>query len=263
MFASVQQYFLAGWGSLFRGIKGLEHLVPPPRELPTSSVAIAGSSRGAPAGARSLVSSSSSSSAAGSLPSEGGGGLRGFFRQFRDMSTAATQQAEEAARARNATKNGTVVDSVATPVQNNGNGQAASANGARRARPTRRRLPCWLSRLAAPICPNRPSSEMGKMLPLPLSIMNHCLKSRSPGPRRRVLRRPLPQVAVLEQETELALPLPLHARAAAKRVVTVGMPSAGRMEGPGRDLDPLPALRRRAIAVATIAQREADSCGEC
>jgi YidC/Oxa1 family membrane protein insertase len=141
MFASVQQYFLAGWGSLFLGIKGLEHLVPPPRELPTSSIAIASSSRGAPAGARSLVSSSSSSSVVGPLPSGGGGGLRGFFRQFRELSTAATQQAEEAARARNATKNGTVVDSVATPVQNNGNGQVVSTNGARETSGARRTRP--------------------------------------------------------------------------------------------------------------------------
>jgi YidC/Oxa1 family membrane protein insertase len=153
MFASLQQYFLAGWGSLFLGIKGLEHLVPPPRELPSSNVAIAGSggSRAASAGARSLVSSSSSTSsaAAGSSPSQGG--LLGWFRQFRELSVAATQQAEETARARNATKNGRVVDGVATvdgtPVQKNGNGQAANANGLREASGVRKARPsskAWL-----------------------------------------------------------------------------------------------------------------------
>jgi YidC/Oxa1 family membrane protein insertase len=135
MFASVQQYFLAGWGSLFLGIKGLEHLVPPPRDLPSSNVAIASSSRGAPTGARSLVASSSSTSstASGSSPAEGG--LRGFFRQFRDLSAAATQQAEETARAKNAAKNGTVVDSTATvdarSARNNGTAPAANADGTR------------------------------------------------------------------------------------------------------------------------------------
>jgi YidC/Oxa1 family membrane protein insertase len=126
MFASVQQYFLAGWGSLFLGIPRMQHLVPPPRELPSSNVAIASSSRGAPAGARSLVASSPASAPA---PSEGG--LRGFFRQFRELSAAATQQAEEAARAKNTAKNGTVVDSTATPVRNNGNAPTANADGTR------------------------------------------------------------------------------------------------------------------------------------
>lgn len=33
-FMAVQQYFLSGWGSLFLGIPGLEHLVPAPQETP-------------------------------------------------------------------------------------------------------------------------------------------------------------------------------------------------------------------------------------
>jgi YidC/Oxa1 family membrane protein insertase len=96
MFASVQQYFLAGWGSLFLGIPGFEHLVPPPKELPGATPAIGGASV-ARAGARSLVASSSSSSTSSSPP-ERSGGLRGFFRQMREM-TEQQAQSQEAARA--------------------------------------------------------------------------------------------------------------------------------------------------------------------
>jgi YidC/Oxa1 family membrane protein insertase len=177
MFASVQQYFLAGWGSLFLGIKGLEHLVPPPRELPSSNVAIAGSSRTGSSGARSLVASSSpTSSAAGSSPSEGG--LRGLLRQFRDMSAAATQQAEEAAKARSTAKNGarsgTTVDGDAivdaVPGKNNGTGQVAGANGAggasssavRRARPSSKAAPMLVKRASSGDLPERAIERDGK-----------------------------------------------------------------------------------------------------
>jgi YidC/Oxa1 family membrane protein insertase len=33
-FSAVQQYFISGWGSLFVGIPGMEHLVPEPQSLP-------------------------------------------------------------------------------------------------------------------------------------------------------------------------------------------------------------------------------------
>jgi hypothetical protein len=127
MFASVQQYFLAGWGSLFLGIPGFEHLVPPPKELPSSNVSRASSSRGAPAGARSLVAAQSSSSPAS--PPEGG--LRGFFRQLREMGAAASLQAEESSKARSAAKTSgnTVVD--ADEAYSARNGRPENANGAR------------------------------------------------------------------------------------------------------------------------------------
>jgi YidC/Oxa1 family membrane protein insertase len=124
MFASTQQYFLAGWGSLFLGIPGFEHLVPPPKEVPGSNLAIGGASAGR-AGARSLVASSSSSSTSSSPP-ERSGGIRGFFRQMREM---ADQQAQgqEAARSGKETRSGdkNIVDAVPTK-----NGQLATVNGA-------------------------------------------------------------------------------------------------------------------------------------
>jgi len=126
MFASVQQYFLAGWGSLFLGIPGFEHLVPPPKELPSSTVSLAGSSRAGTVGARGLVASPSSSPA--SAPE---GGLRGFFRQLREMGATATMEAETAAKARTAAKAGgnAVVDADETVPS--GNGRTANANGVR------------------------------------------------------------------------------------------------------------------------------------
>ncbi|GEM_PF-190242 len=107
IFASTQQYFLTGWGSLFVGIPGFEHLVPEPKEPPTSMVTQTGGARAnshvAGAGARSLVSASTA--AGGEQPR----GIRGFFQQMREMSAAATAQAEETAKAR---REGKVVDST-------------------------------------------------------------------------------------------------------------------------------------------------------
>ena len=113
MFASAQQYFLAGWGSLFLGIPGLEHLVPPPKELPTAMAG--GTPNLGRAGARSLVASSAASRSVTAPPPESSsGGIRGFFRQLRDMGAVATSQAEEASQARKVAKGaaGTVVDSL-------------------------------------------------------------------------------------------------------------------------------------------------------
>jgi YidC/Oxa1 family membrane protein insertase len=126
MFASVQQYFLAGWGSLFLGIPGLEHLVPPPKELPGTAPAIGGP-RVAGAGARSLVASSPSSSTS-SPPPERSGGLRGFFRQMRDMAEQQTQSQEAARAARGSTSGDrNVVDAVPSSDR-----QVDNVNGAKK-----------------------------------------------------------------------------------------------------------------------------------
>ncbi len=126
MFASVQQYFLAGWGSLFLGIPGFEHLVPPPKEFPSGSVSLAGSSRAGTAGARGLVAAPSSLSP-GSQPQEGR--LRGFFRQLREMGATATMEAEAAAKARSAAKGGGNVAADTVEALPAGNGRPANANG--------------------------------------------------------------------------------------------------------------------------------------
>jgi YidC/Oxa1 family membrane protein insertase len=114
MFASVQQYFLAGWGSLFLGIPGLEHLVPPPKELPGTAPATGGTGV-ARAGARSLVASPSPSRSSSTVSSEPerSGGLRGFFRQMREMADQQAQS-QEAARAGKGPSSGdkTVVDAA-------------------------------------------------------------------------------------------------------------------------------------------------------
>jgi YidC/Oxa1 family membrane protein insertase len=124
IFASVQQYFLAGWGSLFLGIPGFEHLVPPPKEVPGTAPAI-GSPGVARAGARSLVATSSSTS---STEPERSGGLRGFFRQMREM-TEQQAQSQEAARAgrRPTTGDRNVVDSVPSSSK-----QVDNVNGAKK-----------------------------------------------------------------------------------------------------------------------------------
>jgi YidC/Oxa1 family membrane protein insertase len=136
MFASVQQYFLAGWGSLFLGIPGFEHLVPPPKELPGTTPAI-GSPSVARAGARSLVASSSSPSRSSSTVSsepERSGGLRGFFRQMREM-TEQQAQSQEAARAGKGPRSGdtNVVDALPAndrQLDNNVNGAKKTDVGA-------------------------------------------------------------------------------------------------------------------------------------
>lgn len=68
-FSAVQQYFISGgWGSLFVGIPGMEHLVPPPKDLPTLAVQ------------RAATNARSAPAAQALAPSRGG-----FFDRFRQM----------------------------------------------------------------------------------------------------------------------------------------------------------------------------------
>lgn len=89
-FSAVQQYFINGnWGSLFVGVPGMEHLVPPPRDIsPTvtrapATAAVAGGS------ARALTAPTTSA------PEEGG--LRGWWNRTRERVSAAQSQAVERA----------------------------------------------------------------------------------------------------------------------------------------------------------------------
>ncbi|HEX9056210.1 MAG TPA: YidC/Oxa1 family membrane protein insertase [Ktedonobacterales bacterium] len=127
-FSAVQQYFLTGFGSLFVGIPGLEHLVPEPQALPTPTP--------------------SKSTSGGASPgtegrSAGMGGLRSMLRQFADSAAAQARQAQADREAR-AAQNGSG-QSRATPKDVTTDSQpptpsAPPSNGApsaRRPRPSR------------------------------------------------------------------------------------------------------------------------------
>jgi YidC/Oxa1 family membrane protein insertase len=91
-FSAVQQYFINGnWGSLFVGVPGMEHLVPPPKDMtPTVTrppTAIAGG-----ASARALASPSTTAT-----PASEEGGLRGLWNRLKENASAAQSQAMERA----------------------------------------------------------------------------------------------------------------------------------------------------------------------
>jgi OXA1/YqjG-like inner membrane protein len=127
-FSAVQQYFLTGFGSLFVGIPGLEHLVPEPQALPTPTPS---------------KSTSGGASPGGEERSAGLGGLRSMLRQFADSAAAQARQAQADREARTA-QNGSG-QSRATPKDGTADSQppppsAPPSNGApsvRRPRPNR------------------------------------------------------------------------------------------------------------------------------
>jgi YidC/Oxa1 family membrane protein insertase len=127
-FSVFQQYFINGrnYGSLFLNIPGLEHLVPPPKELPVATEATgrAGSGR-----ARALPAASSVVS-----DQPGGGGLRGIWRQMREAA-AAQQAALAETSARSANKAQIVEGSV---VEDNSTSSSGTSETTRTARPERR-----------------------------------------------------------------------------------------------------------------------------
>lgn len=133
LFSAVQQYFIAGWGSLFVGIPGMEHLVPEPKDAPT--VATATTSRAALAGgvnARALAVPAQAPAAEG--------GMRGLFKQFRDTISAAQSQSAVMADARLGEKNGkgsaATVDEKPFVVEREAGG-ASQAQRDRRQRPAK------------------------------------------------------------------------------------------------------------------------------
>jgi YidC/Oxa1 family membrane protein insertase len=130
LFSALQQYFIAGWGSLFVGIPGLEHLVPEPKEAP--ALATAATSRAGGAGARALTAP------AQTPPAEGG--IRGLFKQVRDTMAAAQSQATSQAEARRAEKQdgtGTVAAGEKPFVSEREAGASTQARRERRQRPAK------------------------------------------------------------------------------------------------------------------------------
>lgn len=128
LFSAVQQYFIAGWGSLFVGIPGLEHLVPEPKVPP--ALATATPARGGGAGARALAAPPQAP------PAEGG--MRGLFKQFRDTVTAAQAQATAQAGARRAEKQGGAGE---TPAEEQPLAVEREASASTQARRERRQRP--------------------------------------------------------------------------------------------------------------------------
>src|SRR5262249_44959768 len=105
LFMAVQQYFLAGWGSLFVGIPGMERFVPEPKVVP--AVAAPPARGGAAARTKSApLGAASRQPAAPSAPTAEEGGFRGMFRRLREQMAEAQQQAVEVRAARLAARDG-------------------------------------------------------------------------------------------------------------------------------------------------------------
>ncbi|MGH2487022.1 MAG: YidC/Oxa1 family membrane protein insertase, partial [Ktedonobacterales bacterium] len=128
-FSAVQQYFISGWGSLFVGVPGMEHMVPAPKAPVTP--AIAGRALGRPVG--SSVGAARGLTAAPVVDEEPGG-LRGFIRQARQQLFAAQQTATaETDRrlaerdAKNGGRNGATANGATA---NGATANGATANGA-------------------------------------------------------------------------------------------------------------------------------------
>ena len=84
IFSGVQQYFISGWGSLFVGVPGMEHMVPEPKDITAPSGGRVVSSTAVPA--RGLTESPPQ-------PAQPGG-FRGMLRQMREQLAAATESAQ-------------------------------------------------------------------------------------------------------------------------------------------------------------------------
>lgn len=88
LFSAVQQYFISGWGSLFVGIPGMEHLVPEPQQ-PATQMPPKTVSRVAP---RALTPPDATAEPAA-------GGLRGMLKQIREQMSAVQHSALETRQA--------------------------------------------------------------------------------------------------------------------------------------------------------------------
>lgn len=132
LFSAVQQYFISGWGSLFVGIPGMEHLVPEPQQpaapTPTRAVSVGA--------ARALTPSASTTEPAA-------GGLRGMLKQIKEQLGAVQQNALETQKARqsgapsDASKAPSAAKTATGPVVEAGEAPSATKPGAapRRERP--------------------------------------------------------------------------------------------------------------------------------
>lgn len=108
-FSGVQQYFISGWGSMFVGIPGLEHLVPEPKSIT------------APAPPSRTITSTATSRALTPTepqapPQEGG--FRGMLRQMREQMAAmqsAQPKAERPGQEETEIESTAAEESAATP----------------------------------------------------------------------------------------------------------------------------------------------------
>ena len=131
IFSAAQQYFISGWGSLWVGVPGMEHLVPAPKEItaPTPPKAVSsGAAR----------TSTTTPAAAES----GSGGLKGMFKQIREQLAAAQSSAlvaqQEKEKAKQA-QGGAASDSSAVTESGSQAGGAtpATTTSSQRERPRR------------------------------------------------------------------------------------------------------------------------------
>jgi YidC/Oxa1 family membrane protein insertase len=142
-FSAVQQYFLNGnFGSLFVGVPGMAHLVPPPKDLTTINTPTLGSrgtsSASGSAGGRASTRPGAKSSVPVVAPEPPPSGLRGFLQQLRESVGAAGQPAQaptQASLIASATAGDGASDLPRPPRRGNGTG----GPGPRRPRPTRER----------------------------------------------------------------------------------------------------------------------------
>ena len=130
-FSAVQQYFINGnWGSLFVGVPGMEHLVPPPRDTtPTVTRAPATAAVAGGASARALTAPASSP------PEEGG--VRGWWNRMKESLSAAQAQAVERAEESRKQLEASRAQTNQEAADREGTGSKSAASPARRQRPSR------------------------------------------------------------------------------------------------------------------------------
>jgi YidC/Oxa1 family membrane protein insertase len=128
-FSAAQQYFINGnWGSLFVGVPGMEHLVPPPKDLsPTVTRAPATAAIAGGASARALTAPATSAAEEG--------GLRGWWSRMRESVSAAQSQAVE--RAEESRKQLEASRSQQASAGSEGTANKGASSPARRQRPSR------------------------------------------------------------------------------------------------------------------------------
>ncbi|HEY7342191.1 MAG TPA: membrane protein insertase YidC [Ktedonobacterales bacterium] len=130
-FSAAQQYFINGnWGSLFVGVPGMEHLVPPPRDIsPTVTRTPATAAVAGGASARALTAPASST------PEEGG--LRGWWNRMKESVSAAQSQAVERAEESRRQLEASRAQADQEAAERDGTSNKSASSPARRQRPSR------------------------------------------------------------------------------------------------------------------------------
>jgi YidC/Oxa1 family membrane protein insertase len=130
-FSAVQQYFINGnFGSLFVGVPGMQHLVPPPRDLsPTVTRAPATAAVAGGASARALTAPASTAS--------GESGLRGWWNRMKESMSAAQTQAMERAEESRKQLESSRAQAQQQTTERAGTGNKSASSPGRRQRPSR------------------------------------------------------------------------------------------------------------------------------